>query len=85
MAATQTVLWSRVLDRLNGPQPPQLIVIDPRESETALKATVHLAPRIGTNLALLNGIQYLMFNNGWIDTEWVSKHTVGADKLNALV
>ncbi len=41
MAATQTVLWSRVLNRLEGPDPSSLIVIDPRLSDTAKKATVH--------------------------------------------
>ncbi|KAK5429274.1 hypothetical protein LTR55_012481, partial [Exophiala xenobiotica] len=61
MSATQTVLWSRILDRLDGPDPPKLIVVDPRTSDTAKKATLHLAPRIGTNLALLNGIQHCLF------------------------
>ena len=63
MAATQTVLWSRVLNRLEGPDPPSLIVIDPRLSDTAKKAIVHLAPRIGTNMAVLNGVQHLLFEN----------------------
>ncbi|KAL2138667.1 hypothetical protein VTI28DRAFT_6390 [Corynascus sepedonium] len=84
-AATQTVLWSRILDRLEGPLPPKLIVVDPRLSETARKATVHLAPRIGTNLALLNGIQHLMFKNGWIDEDYVSKHVIGRDELEKVV
>ncbi|PTB71304.1 hypothetical protein M440DRAFT_220041, partial [Trichoderma longibrachiatum ATCC 18648] len=85
MAATQTVLWSRILDRLAGPSPPKLIVVDPRRSESASKATLHLAPKVGTNLALLNGIQYLMFKNGWVDYEWVEKHTVGLEDLKATV
>jgi ferredoxin-nitrate reductase len=49
ISATQTVLWSRMLDRLEGHDPPKIIVVDPRLSNTAKKATVHLAPRIGTN------------------------------------
>ncbi|KFA74389.1 hypothetical protein S40288_03982 [Stachybotrys chartarum IBT 40288] len=81
VAATQTVLWSRILDRLDGPQPPKLIVVDPRLSETARRATVHLAPRIGTNLALLNGIQHVMFQNGWYNREYIDKHTVGFGEL----
>jgi anaerobic selenocysteine-containing dehydrogenase len=85
MAATQTVLWSRVLDRLAGPNPPQLVVVDPRLSETARKATLHLAPRVGTNLALLNGIQHLMFKNDWIDHDYVSQHVVGLEELKATV
>ncbi|KAG5810791.1 hypothetical protein H9Q71_005248 [Fusarium xylarioides] len=85
MAATQTVLWSRVLDRLAGPTPPKLIVVDPRYSESASKATLHLAPKIGTNLALLNGIQHLMFKNGWINEAYVSKHVVGLEDLKSTV
>ncbi|KAH8755373.1 formate dehydrogenase subunit alpha [Diaporthe sp. PMI_573] len=46
VAATQTVLWSRILDRLDGPDPPKLIVVDPRLTETARRATIHLTPRI---------------------------------------
>jgi anaerobic selenocysteine-containing dehydrogenase len=84
-AATQTVLWSRILDRLEGPLPPKLIVVDPRLSETARKATVHLAPRIGTNQALLNGIQHLLFKHGWINEEYISKHVIGRDALEKVV
>ncbi|CAI4210456.1 unnamed protein product [Parascedosporium putredinis] len=85
VAATQTVLWSRILDRLDGPDPPQLIVVDPRLSDTARRATVHLAPKIGTNLALLNGIQHLLFKNGWINHDYVSRHVVGVDALRETV
>lgn len=85
VAATQTVLWSRILDRLDGPSPPQLIVVDPRLSETGRRASLHLSPRIGTNLALLNGIQYLMFKNGWVNHEYVSKHVVGLEELKTVV
>jgi ferredoxin-nitrate reductase len=81
IASTQTVLWQRILDRLDGPNPPKLIVVDPRVTHTARRATVHLQPQIGTNLALLNGIQHLMFKNGWINEEWVEKHAVGRDVL----
>lgn len=34
MSATQTVLWARILDRLDGPSPPKLIVIDPRTTNS---------------------------------------------------
>lgn len=81
MSATQTVLWARILDRLNGPDPPELIVIDPRKSNSAKEATLHLAPRIGTNCALLNGIEYLLFKKGYINEEFVEKYVVNRDKL----
>ncbi len=45
------MLWSRMLDRLDGPNPPQLVCVDPRRTKVAERATVHLAVRNGTNLA----------------------------------
>src|SRR4029079_17058644 len=42
MAETQSVLWMRHLDRLEGPDPPRLVVVDPRLTEAARAADVHL-------------------------------------------
>jgi len=81
MANSQTVLWARVLDRLAGPNPPTLIVLDPRVSESAKHATVHLANRAGTNLAVLNGLARLLIEGGYVKEEWVEQHTVGYDGL----
>jgi anaerobic selenocysteine-containing dehydrogenase len=85
MASQQTVLWNRILDRLAGPHPPQLVVVDPRRTETASKATVHLAPRLGTNVALLNGILHTILERGWFDREYVEAHAVGFDGLEETV
>ena len=85
MAATQTVLWSRILDRLAGPKPPQIICIDPRVTPVAEAATVHLQPNIGTNVAILNGIQRYLIEHAYIDSEFVNKHTVGVDELWEIV
>ncbi len=81
MANTQTVLWSRVLDRLEGPNPPTLIVIDPRKTDTAKKADLHLQPRLGTNVALMNGILNQIIAAGKIDEPFIHDHTVGFEKL----
>ncbi|KAI9370266.1 hypothetical protein BJX61DRAFT_549084 [Aspergillus egyptiacus] len=85
MANTQTVLWSRVLDRLAGPNPPTLIVVDPRVTETAKKATIHLAPKLGTNVALLNGLQHLIIENGWTNEEYIAKYVCGYEDLKKVV
>ncbi|KAL4964214.1 molybdopterin oxidoreductase family protein [Aspergillus stella-maris] len=85
MAATQTVLWARVLDRLEGPNPPKLIVVDPRLSDTAKKATIHLSPKLGTNVALLNGLQHLIIENGWVNEHYVSEFVCGFDELKETV
>ena len=56
VAETDTVLWMRILDRRRGPNPPRMIVVDPRRTPTAAEADIHLAPTPGTNVALLNGL-----------------------------
>ena len=81
MASTDTVLWMRVLDRRRGSKPPKLIVIDPRATTTAKEADIHLAPRVGSNVALLNGILHLIVENGSVDREFIETHTVGFEEL----
>ncbi len=85
VASQQTVMWMRILDRRAGPNPPKLLVIDPRRTETAKHADVHLALRVGTNVALLNGLQHLMIKHGWIDRSFIERHTVGFETLARLV
>ena len=85
VAETQTVLWMRILDRLKGPNPPRLVVVDPRATVPAREADVHLPIRNGTNLALLNSIQHELIANGWIDERFVAEHTVGFEKLRQTV
>ncbi|HLN56821.1 MAG TPA: nitrate reductase [Bacteroidales bacterium] len=81
IAEQQTVLWTRILDRLAGPNAPKLIVVDPRTTITAEKADVHLAPKVGTNVALLNGLLNLIIASGNIDREFIDQHTTGYDEL----
>jgi anaerobic selenocysteine-containing dehydrogenase len=85
MAETQAVLWSRVLDRLAGPNPPALLCVDPRETPVARAATLHLAPLPGTNVALMNGLLHEIIAHGWIDQDYLDAHTVGYDDLKVLV
>lgn len=81
MAETQTVLWTRVLDRLAGPNPPKVVCVDPRETPVARAATVHLAPRPGTNVMLMNALLHEIIAHGWIDREYIEAHTVGFAEL----
>jgi ferredoxin-nitrate reductase len=85
MASQQTVLWARILDRLAGPNPPKLVVIDPRLTFTAEKATVHLAPRVGTNIPVMNGLLRLLIEAGHIDPAYIEAHTVGFEELKKTV
>jgi anaerobic selenocysteine-containing dehydrogenase len=85
MAETQTVLWTRVLDRLAGPNPPAVICVDPRMTPVARAATVHLAPRPGTNVMLMNALLHEIIANGWVDRDYVEAHAVGFDELEKRV
>jgi anaerobic selenocysteine-containing dehydrogenase len=85
VAATQTVLWMRMLDRLHGPDRPALLCVDPRTTPPAREADVHLAPRPGTNLALLNGLLRELIHNGHVDEQYVAHHTLGFEHLEQTV
>ncbi|NYJ05526.1 molybdopterin oxidoreductase family protein [Petropleomorpha daqingensis] len=85
VAETQAVLWTRMLDRLAGPNPPTLICVDPRETPVARHATVHLAPRPGTNVVLMNALLHEILRNGWHDEAYVSAHAVGFEELKGQV
>jgi anaerobic selenocysteine-containing dehydrogenase len=80
-AETQAVLWMRILDRLDGPDPPRLLCVDPRPTPVARRADVHLAVRGGTNLALLNALVREVIANGWLDEAYVREHAVGFEEL----
>ncbi|WP_129841761.1 nitrate reductase [Streptomyces sp. RFCAC02] len=81
MPETQPVLWMRVLDRLAGPRPPRLLCVDPRRTVVARHAAVHLAPRPGTNVALLNALLHEIIRTDRVDRAFVAAHTVGFDEL----
>jgi anaerobic selenocysteine-containing dehydrogenase len=85
VAETQTVLWMRMLDRLAGPNPPRLLCVDPRRTPVAAAATLHLAPRPGTNVMVMNALLHELFEHDWIDHEYVDAHAVGLDELQKMV
>lgn len=85
VAETQPVLWARILDRLAGPEPPRLLCVDPRRTPVAQAATVHLAPRPGTNVMLMNALLHEVVAHGWVDRAYIEAHTVGFDELARMV
>jgi ferredoxin-nitrate reductase len=85
VAETQTVLWMRMLDRLEGSNPPKLVVVDPRPTPAAQRADVHLQVKNGTNLALMNGLLHEIIANGWYDEEYTAAHTLDCEELRTTV
>ncbi|MEU3830658.1 molybdopterin oxidoreductase family protein [Streptomyces sp. NPDC029080] len=55
----------------------RLIAVDPRYSATARRATVHLQPAPGTDLALALGLLHLAVTEGLVDKAYVDRRTSG--------
>lgn len=59
----------------------QLIVVDPRLTDTARGATLHLQPTPGTDLALSNGLLAIAIERGLVDQDYIAARTEGYDEL----
>ena len=57
-----------------------LLAIDPRRTEMARLADLHLQLEPGTNVALFNGLGHVIANEGLIDHAFTSKRTEGLDE-----
>lgn len=58
-----------------------LLVIDPRRTETANRARIHLAPRPGMDAAILAGILHVIIEENLYDQEFVSENVDGLETL----
>jgi len=62
-----------------------LIVCDPRFTRTAAHADEFVRFRPGTDVALIWGILYHVFENGWEDKEYIKQRVWGMDQIRAEV
>lgn len=63
----------------------KIIVVDPRRTETATHADLHLQLRPGTDASLLAGMLRVIFTEGLEDTEFCERWVNGLDDLRAAV
>jgi anaerobic selenocysteine-containing dehydrogenase len=76
------IMWQRVCrNRLR----PEIIVVDPRKTETAMAATQHYAIRPKSDLILLYGLANRLIADAWIDREFIDRHTSGFDAFAKFV
>lgn len=61
----------------------RLVCIDPRRSETAEKCHEHLQLLPGTDAALALALMHELVRNGWIDQDYIERHTLGWPALRA--
>lgn len=62
-----------------------LIVIDPRVSETAEHADLHLQLRPGTDTLLLKAMIRIILDNGWDNKDFAAEHVSGLDEVLPLL
>ena len=67
--------------RLEAAKPKHLIVVDPRRTETARAATLHLQIVPGTDVALFSGMLHVMRRQRWCDDEYIRAHTENFEAL----
>ena len=63
----------------------KLIVVDPRHTETADNADIHLQIRPGSDGALALGFHHLIFKNGWQDQAFLDQHANGVEAFREYV
>jgi assimilatory nitrate reductase catalytic subunit len=59
----------------------QHFVVDPRRTNTAKNAALHLQPLPGTDLALANGLLHIALAEGLVDEEYVAARTTGFEAV----
>ena len=79
------VLFRRLEDARRANPAQKLIVVDPRRTETAQMADLHLQLLPGSDVALCHGLLHLMLWEGWTDTAFMAAHTSGFEALKARV
>jgi formate dehydrogenase major subunit len=75
----QHVLEGKETQRAN------VIVLDPRFTRTAAHATEYVRVRPGTDIAIINGMLYHIFENGWEDKEYLAQRVWGMDQVREVV
>ncbi len=71
-AIAHPILWQRVMENRRQ---PELIVIDPRRTETAMAATLHLPLLPKSDLCLLYAVARQLFLEGKVDRTYLEAHT----------
>ncbi len=63
----------------------KLVVADPRRIDITEFATLHLRHKPGTDIALINGLMYIILEKGWEDRKFIAERTEGFEEFKATV
>jgi assimilatory nitrate reductase catalytic subunit len=76
------IMWQRVMRNRHH---PEIVVIDPRATETAQAATLHVPAQPKSDLTLLYGIAHLLISRGAVNRAFVDAHTSGFESFAEFV
>lgn len=84
-AVAHPIIYRYIEDAKAANPDLKIIVADPRFSETAEIADLHLPLKPGTDIALFNGMLHVLINEGLVDLPYVEAHTKGFAALAEIV
>jgi len=63
----------------------KLIVVDPRKTQIAQFAHLHVRHHLGTDVALLNGMMHVIYKNGWHNRSFIEERTENFEELVRMI
>lgn len=79
------ILFRRIEKRKEDCPDVQIIVVDPRKTDTANFADLHLQLLPGTDVILYNAIGRCLYKRGLIDEDFIKNHTEGFKDYKTLI
>ena len=76
------IMWERVM---RNRMKPEILVLDPRATETAMNATLHLPAAPKSDQSFFYGLANYFIQNGWVDGGFVQNHTAGFEEYAKFV
>lgn len=80
-AYAHPVVFQRIEEARRANPAMKMIVVDPRRTDTAAAADLHLPILPGTDVALFNGMLHVMIWEGRVNAPFIEAHTTGFDAL----
>ncbi len=84
-AYAHPIVFRRIEEARRANPALKLIVVDPRRTDTAAEADLHLAPLPGTDVTLFSAMLHVLLWEGLVDPEFIRDHTEGFDALREAV
>ncbi len=84
-AYAHPIVFRRIEDARKRNPNLKLIVVDPRRTDTASAADLHLAILPGTDVVLFNAMLHVMLWEGCCDQAFIAEHTEGFEQLKVTV